>query len=134
VELLTPRSAMISLPLFLRSPRIWGIAAAVWFCVLWLASSQASYLPPALFTFQDKVEHACYFAAGSFCFHAMRRLQGAHSLFWATLLFAMLVGAVDEFHQSFVPGRSGNDPGDWLADAFGGLLAYWAAQRVRWSR
>ena len=31
------------------------------------------------------------------------------------------VGALDEWHQSWVPGRSGNDPGDWLADVVGAL-------------
>ena len=37
------------------------------------------------------------------------------------------------WHQSFTPGRMGNDPGDWLADFTGGLLGGWlAAHFVRW--
>ena len=37
------------------------------------------------------------------------------------LLFAVLYGVSDEFHQSFVPGRS-PDPLDVLADGIGGAL------------
>ena len=33
-----------------------------------------------------------------------------------------MVGAIDELHQSIVPGRS-SDPLDWLADATGGIVA-----------
>ena len=30
-----------------------------------------------------------------------------------------IIGALDEYHQTFTPGRSGNDPWDLLADTVG---------------
>jgi VanZ family protein len=33
-----------------------------------------------------------------------------------------LFGVADEFHQSFVPGRQGNDLGDMTADLIGATL------------
>lgn len=133
---------MLSLPTFLYPSKLWGFLVVLWFVVLWIASSQASYLPPPLFSFQDKVEHALYFCAGSFCFTTAIRLSAAQGLvirvlkrllpLWLALLFAMLVGAMDEFHQTFTPGRSGNDLGDWLADSVGGFMSYLASRLVRW--
>lgn len=32
-----------------------------------------------------------------------------------------VIAVLDEFHQRFSPGRSGNDPGDLMADAVGSL-------------
>jgi VanZ family protein len=51
---------------------------------------------------------------------------------WAVVL-ASAYGVVDEFHQSFTPGRF-VEVGDWLADTLGALLAValysrWAAYR-----
>jgi VanZ family protein len=122
---------MIAIPHRLRSPRLWAVLTFVWFCVLWASSSQASYLPPALFSFQDKVEHALFFMGGTFCFITTLKLMGWQRLLWPALLFAMVIGASDEFHQTFVPGRSGNDLGDWLADSLGGLLAFLISRKVR---
>ena len=45
-------------------------------------------------------------------------------------LLGLAWGVSDEFHQSFVPGRNGNDPGDMTADLVGstlGALSYLAA-------
>ena len=130
------------LPSLLLHTRLWLFLLIVWFIVLWIASSQASYLPPPLFSFQDKVEHALYFCAGSFCFTTAIRLSPTQSAFitgmkkllplWLALLFAMLIGALDEFHQTFTPGRSGNDLGDWLADTLGGFLSYLSSRLIRW--
>jgi len=35
-------------------------------------------------------------------------------------LVCSVIGRLDEYHQTFTPGRSGNDTGDWLADTLGG--------------
>jgi VanZ family protein len=132
------------LPALLRHARLWMFLVIIWFVVLWIASSQASYLPPPLFSFQDKVEHALYFCAGSFCFTTAIRLSTSTSSImvgmkkllplWLAVIFAMLLGAGDEFHQTFTPGRSGNDLGDWLADTVGGVLSYLASRCVRWPK
>jgi VanZ family protein len=49
----------------------------------------------------------------------------------ATVLFCSLIGVSDEWHQSFVPGRSGNDVWDWTADTIGGLLAAMLGRRIK---
>jgi VanZ family protein len=36
-------------------------------------------------------------------------------------LILSLIGILDEYHQSFFANRTGNDPGDWLADTLGAL-------------
>jgi VanZ family protein len=42
-----------------------------------------------------------------------------------------VVGVADEFHQSFVPGRQGNDPFDLMADILGSLCGSLVFQRCR---
>lgn len=92
-------------------------------------------MPPSFFTWQDKVEHASYFCAGGLCFYLALRLMfpklPTSSAMVLTIVFCSLIGATDEFHQSFVPGRSGNDLGDWLADTFGGLFAALIGRKIK---
>ena len=45
------------------------------------------------------------------------------------LVFAIL-GALDEYHQTFTPGRSGNDPFDWLADVLGASTGIFLANQL----
>lgn len=50
-----------------------------------------------------------------------------------TVTVVGLTGALDEFHQSHVPGRSGNDPADLAADllgAFCGALVFRKSHRL----
>ncbi|HUP53571.1 MAG TPA: VanZ family protein [Longimicrobiales bacterium] len=42
---------------------------------------------------------------------------------WVLVGIGALYGATDEWHQTFVPGRS-PDLGDWVADVMGVLLGY----------
>lgn len=116
-------------------PQFWWFAVAVWLSVLFAASSQAGVMPPMFFTWQDKVEHAAYFCAGGLCFFfALRLMFPKMPLARAMLLtiaFCSIIGATDEFHQSFVPGRSGNDLGDWLADTFGGFIAALIGRKIK---
>lgn len=111
---------------FVRNPSLWWSLVAVWFSLLFVLSS-ISHLPPGpqILNF-DKFEHTAYYSLGAACFYLARRfknrtLTGLATAI-ATVLFCMAVGAFDEFHQSFVPNRSGNDPYDWMADTLGGFL------------
>ena len=67
--------------------------------------------------------------------YGLRRAGLAHGKWLAlavTVLFCTLVGVFDEWHQLHVPGRSGGDVGDWLADTLGGVfgtLAVFFAER-----
>ncbi|QIF00359.1 VanZ family protein [Roseimicrobium sp. ORNL1] len=111
----------------LRRPGLWFTAVAIWFVALFLLSNQSALQPPGPeFENRDKVYHVGYFALGSLCLFVGLRLKNpARSVLKTALLvllFAAFVGAFDEFHQSFIPNRSGNDLGDWLADASGGII------------
>ncbi|CAN5913650.1 hypothetical protein BH11VER1_BH11VER1_28140 [soil metagenome] len=117
---------MPSSRLFTR-PQFWFGAVGLWFAVLFVLSSISLALPPGpQITHIDKVEHTLYFMAGSTCLHLGLRLfkprWGFLFALGLTVLFCALVGAFDEFHQTFTPNRSGNDPGDWLADVVGGFI------------
>jgi len=118
-----------------RQPRFWWFAVGVWLVVLLCASSQAGIMPPMYFTWQDKVEHASYFCAGGLCFYFALRYgspqMSVKAVCIATVLFCSLIGVSDEWHQSFVPGRSGNDVWDWTADTIGGLLAAMLGRRIK---
>lgn len=124
-----------SLARLMSRSQFWWFAVAVWFSVLFAASAQAGVLPPMFFTWQDKVEHAAYFCAGGLCFYfALRLMFPKMPLARAMLLtiaFCSIVGGTDEFHQSFVPGRSGNDLGDWIADTVGGLFAAFIGRKIK---
>jgi VanZ family protein len=112
----------------------WWLGVMVWALVLYVLSDNSAPQTGPEFPFKDKVLHCIYFSGGAFCFTlgfiATRR--GRAHLFAALLLgfaFAAITGALDEWHQSFTPGRMGNDMGDWLADATGGLIGGWLAWR-----
>src|SRR5512134_122120 len=69
----------------------------------------------------DKLAHFGFYAVmGFLC--AMWRRESAdttRSVMLASLAFAAFIGAADEAHQHWIPGRS-VDIVDWLADAAGG--------------
>jgi VanZ family protein len=71
--------------------------------------------------------HFGYFFGGAILLSAHLFFKNPGSPSWrviipAVIVFIALVGALDEFHQSFIPGRSGNDLPDWLADVMGGTI------------
>ena len=111
----------------LTRPRLWFTLVAVWFAILFWLSSQAHLHPPGPeFEGRDKILHVGYFALGGILFFAGIRLRkpalGLLAAAFITIAFCSAVGAFDEWHQTFTPNRSGNDPSDWLADTLGGLL------------
>lgn len=113
-------------------PALWIGGVLVWGVVLFNLSAQAlpeGALPnvPQI----DKLAHLAYFTMGSLCFGRLLRLLAPGLrpglVVAACVVFAAAVGLLDEYHQSFTPGRSGNDPADWLADTLGGLVGGWLA-------
>ncbi len=116
-------------------PVIWRVLVIVWAAVLyWLSSKSGDSLPPGPFSGFDKIEHAGYFAGGGMCFLLSLRLagfaRGKALAICLTMIFCATVGILDEWHQTFTPGRSGADVWDWLADTVGGFIgahaAFWA--------
>ena len=121
------------MPRLPRHPRFWLAAFLLWFGLLWLLSSFSSggAIGPSIPHF-DKVAHFGYFFGGSVLlsgylfFRRPARPDWKWIIITAVSLVA-LTGCLDEWHQSFTPGRSGNDPYDWLADVLGataGALAF----------
>ncbi len=117
----------------MRTFRAW-LPALAWAGTIFFLSSR-SRLPdgPDLIPHFDKVAHfGAYGLLGLLLAHAVRAtglpLAAAVALGW-------LYGASDEFHQSFVPGRS-VELLDWVADALGVLAGVylfklWHARRRR---
>ncbi len=71
----------------------------------------------------DKVAHfTMYGILGYFAARAAR--QAWHNRGWGWFIAGGLVlGALDEFQQRFIPGRSA-DPLDWIADAAGFIIVF----------
>jgi len=86
-------------------------------------SHQPSLPVPVLFLHQDKLFHAT--AYGGLAFLAIHYFKyQCHSFdvaLKASLIFCVLYGLSDEWHQSFVQGRHA-DALDWLADCLGAVL------------
>lgn len=122
-----------------RHPLVWLGAFVIWFGVLWWLSSQSNPHPPGPeFENKDKVMHFGYFFGGAgllSCF--FYRLNPERPNWRKTIILTVvtiaIVGAIDEFHQTFTPQRSGNDPADWAADVLGavtGVLVFRKAHRL----
>lgn len=121
---------------FLRSPRLWFAGFLTWAVSLFILSSLSKALPdggpeiPHL----DKIVHFGYFMGGAFMFATWMLLRkGTRTPLRLRIIlpFAVfaLIGMLDEYHQTFTPGRSGNDPFDWLADILGSLTGILLANR-----
>lgn len=126
------------MPRIFRQPRFWLITFIIWASILWYLSSRDFKGFPVTFNHIDKVKHFGYFFGGSGLLSAWLYLRNPESPNWrrliiTSILILAVVGAVDEYHQSFTPGRSGNDFWDWLADVVGataGAFTFKAVHRV----
>lgn len=110
-----------------RRPGIYWTLLVLWAVLLWWLSSQPGTGQMPRFPHSDKVLHTTYFFCGGLVFQLALLCSGFKTglkgLILAGILFVALIGALDEHHQTFTPGRSGHDVYDWLADCLGGLLA-----------
>lgn len=96
----------------------------IWAVTLWFLSSgnpapkNAPEIPHL-----DKVAHFSYFFCGGAAFAAWLALTWPDwtrfKVFAITTALFCILGRLDEYHQGFTPGRSGNDTGDWIADILG---------------
>ncbi|MGZ5007220.1 MAG: VanZ family protein [Methylobacter sp.] len=98
--------------------------------IYWL-SDQPTLPVPDLFSVQDKVLHAgAYFIMAVLAWRGFKQLgYSPIILVWLTITFCSLYGVSDEWHQSFVEGRT-PDVADWLADTVGAGLAAFLAYRL----
>ena len=108
---------------------VWGPATGVMAAIfVGSSSSDPSYVPPV---FSDKLLHlGAYALLGAALLRGFsgarpERVTGRRAL--GAVLAALLFGISDEFHQSFVPGRT-PDVMDLLMDVVGGAIGatlYW---------
>ncbi len=91
-----------------------------------LSHTPGNEMPKGIDTF-DKICHALAYAAlaatALWAWLPQVTKRGALSL-WAILLFCLLYGISDEFHQSFIPGRYPS-LADIVADVIGAGLFLW---------
>ncbi len=95
------------------------------YCALiyWL-SDQSRLEVPQLISHQDKILHAAAYAfMGMLAWKYFScSVRQPALLISSSLFFCALFGATDEWHQSFIPGRTA-DILDWAADVLGAGLA-----------
>ncbi len=99
----------------------WPVALAA---SVYYASANVPAMPDLGFSFQDKVIHALFFGLqANLIQRALLRSSNRPRLaFLCAALFTSVLGALDEWHQSFTPGRF-SDATDWIADSVGAALA-----------
>ncbi|MGR9054084.1 MAG: VanZ family protein [Gammaproteobacteria bacterium] len=98
-----------------------AIALVLYCLFIYLLSDQPSLPVPMMFPHQDKIYHAAaYFIMGVL---AIRTFSHSYANHWSiALAFCSFYGITDEWHQSFVAGRS-SELADWLADCSGSCLS-----------
>lgn len=107
---------------FLRT--VSWVAVLVWAAaVVWLSSRTGPELAELTpFELWDKGAHFVAFLAGGALLAVALRCSTTWPWKKIVLVSAATIsffGALDEYHQTFTPNRSGADVFDWLADALG---------------
>ena len=100
------------------------------------ASSIPKLRAPDLgFRFMDKVIHfGVYLILGFFIQRSFRIERPLSTKLWMVVFFTgALFGASDEWHQSFVPGRT-TDIFDWTADCAGIACGQWIFFKAAWRK
>lgn len=97
--------------------RFWAVAVAA--TIVWESSHSTVAMPELGISNFDKVAH--FFVYGLLATLTVRLGRGARAA-WLAWLAVSFFGVTDEWHQSFVPGRS-CEFGDWVADTSGAALA-----------
>ncbi|MFW5662241.1 MAG: VanZ family protein [Bacteroidota bacterium] len=94
--------------------------------VSWLSSQPQGPVRTDFFPMMDKVMHfSGFFILGTlFQVFILTNFPGIKKMkiLTAVILFGILFGLIDEWHQSFVPGRDA-DFFDWLADTLGSTFS-----------
>ncbi|WP_027157333.1 VanZ family protein [Methylobacter luteus] len=103
------------------------------YCLLiyWL-SDQPSLPAPQWFVHQDKLHHAgVYFVMALLAWRTFRHwIDHPIILPILAVAFCSLYGVYDEWHQSFVQGRT-SDVADWIADTTGAAMAIFLFYKLR---
>jgi VanZ family protein len=103
--------------------RVYFMLLIGWVLVTFVLTSIPAPEIPVRVRHADKMAHLSAYAVMGFLCARWRREGGASQKGAAlyALGFVALVGAVDELHQLFIPGRT-TDVADWAADVAGGAI------------
>jgi VanZ family protein len=109
----------------LNRPAVPTILFGIWLVILYqVSNSVPTEMPQMLVPQQDKILHFVFFMGGAMVLTAslrlLAKLQGIRLLLAVALVMGLL-GALDEYNQQFIPGRSGLSFEDWIADLSGAL-------------
>ncbi len=117
-------SAVMLKPIY-RKLFYW-LPPAGWAIAIFVVSSLSSPPKPPGFPYDDKVAHFLIFAILSMLiYRGLTQDRGVPSsrARWIAFLFASLYGALDEFHQWFVPMRT-TEWADWITDTIGAAVVF----------
>jgi VanZ family protein len=126
----------MKLPAFLLRAPLWLLLFLIWFGTLWhLSSGPVAVKTSWEIPHMDKICHFGYFFGGSgllsaYCYRLLHPNPDWTRLLTLVMIVMILTGSLDEWHQSWVPERSGNDAQDLTADFLGSLAGFWVFRRL----
>jgi len=106
----------------MRGVLTWG-PAAIWAAVLFLFSRSSETPDTTWLPFGDKLGHMALYAVLGAALAWGRQASSSRLPHFVFLLIGVLYGVIDEWHQSFVPGRE-SSAADVVADALGLAIGY----------
>ena len=123
LDITTPVVSSRAMPRRRLAGILW-LALLCWACgMLWLSSLTPQELPDMAFVVSDKIEHAAAFTLGGWLAASALHVSRPRAAIAGRLVLAVVIiaafGALDEYLQTFTPGRTGADPHDWIADVIG---------------
>ena len=124
------------MPRLPKHPAVWFSGLISWQGLLWFFSSQPGMGGGPDIDHIDKLAHFVFFLAGGFLFSGCHFRIRPETPDWkriiVTAVIAMaVIGWLDEWHQTQVPGRSGADVWDWLADVLGATVGALALRNLQ---
>ena len=110
-----------------KKPAAYLFSYLIWNVTLWLLSSgNPSPNNSPKIPHLDKIVHFTYFFIGAFILSIflglwLQSFKKIHLILTVSII-GTAIGRLDEYHQTFTPGRTGNSTGDWLADIAGSIV------------
>jgi VanZ family protein len=101
---------------------------ALWAAAVLTVGGLEDVPAPALPRHADKAVHFLMYGTGGILAAWAGRVRG-RAAGWGSLIFVILLGALDEYRQSLLVTRHG-DVRDWVADATGAIFFYWVTARI----
>jgi VanZ family protein len=113
------------LDFILNRPEVPTTLFGIWLAILYhVSNSVPTEMPQMVVPQQDKILHFVFFLGGGVVLAASLRLiaklEGIRLLLTVAVVMGLL-GALDEYNQQFIPGRSGLSLEDWIADMSGAI-------------